>query len=424
MTRRHTSQRLPRPRAGVNLVLALVLLTPFLAIQATAGPRERLRTIEERRQEVDRRLEILGARSTGLSQRLNRLDEERGFQERVIAALDADLAGLNDRIDALDAELRAAQARITILSSELDDISDELALRAYRFTDRAVAAYKAGPVGYVEGFLTSESVTDLVDRYAYYESALNSDTEMLREIESLKRSTEIRRKLIAGKKEAIAAGKTRLESDRAALELIRSQRADAKVRLESAMAEKRSLLDRVEGSRSRLGSLEDQLVEDSDAIEALLAARAARRAEQAKSLFAATPTATPVVAGARFMWPAAGAVVSPFGYRVHPIFGDLRLHAGVDIGGAYGAPVVAGDAGAVVSAGVMGGYGNAIVVDHGGGLATTYNHLSLIGVASGQQVARGEVLGSVGSTGYSTGPHLHFEVRVNGVPVDPMPYLR
>ncbi len=406
---------------GVNFVLVLGLLMPALAVQAAEGPRDRLRTIEERHQEVDRRLEVLGARSTGLSQRLNQLDEERGYQERVIAALDTDLADLNKRIGALDADLRAAQARLTLLSSQLDDVSDELAVRTDRFTDRAVAAYKAGPVGYVEGFLTSQSVTDLVDRYAYYESALNSDTEMLEGIERLKRSTEVRRKLIAVKKETIAAGKARLESDRAALESVRAQRAAAKARLESAMAEKRGLLDRVEGSRSRLRTLEDQLVEDSEQIEALLAARAARRAEQTPT--AEATVAPPAVAGARFLWPAAGAVVSPFGYRVHPIFGDLRLHTGVDIGAAYGAPVVAGDVGTVVFAGAMGGYGNAIVVEHEGGIATTYNHLSAIAVASGQQVARGEVLGSIGCTGYCTGPHLHYEVRVNGAPVDPLPYL-
>jgi murein DD-endopeptidase MepM/ murein hydrolase activator NlpD len=411
----------PARRASIALVLVAVLLAPLFAPQAAAGPRDRLRTIEERRREVNRRLDVLGARSTGLSRRLNRLDEARGFEERVIAALDEDLAGLNARIEALDAELRAAQGRLTVLSGQLDDITDRLDARTDTFTDRAVAAYKTGPVGYVEGFLTSQSVTDLVDRYAYYESALNSDTAMLDEIERLKRSTEIRRKLIEDKKEKIAAGKRRLEENRVELEAIRQQRADAVARLESAMAKKRSLLEQVDGSRRRLRSLEDQLVEDSDRIERLLAAREARRAEQTPT--AGTMVATPEVPGARFLWPTAGAVVSPYGYRVHPIFGDLRLHTGVDIGGAYGAPVVAGDAGTVALAGTMGGYGNAIVVDHGGGIATTYNHLSAFAVVSGQQVARGDTLGSVGCTGYCTGPHLHFEVRVNGTPVDPMPYL-
>ncbi|MBA3349923.1 MAG: M23 family metallopeptidase [Actinobacteria bacterium] len=297
-------------------------------------------------------------------------------------------------------------------------------MRTDRFTDRAVAAYKAGPVGYVEGFLSSQSVTDLVDRYAYCESALNSDTEMLEGIAALKRSTEVRRKLIEAERDEIAAGKRRLESERAALTSVRERRAAATTRLESAMAEKRGLLDRVESSQSRLRSLEAQLVEDSDRIEALLAAREARRAEQTQTPTVSITGSTSAVTGARFLWPAAGAVTSPFGYRVHPIFGDSRLHEGIDIGAAYGAPVVAADSGTVAFAGVMGGYGNAIGVDHGAGIATTYNHLSTIGVVSGQQVARGEVLGAVGSTGFSTGPHLHFEVRINGTPVDPMPYLR
>jgi murein DD-endopeptidase MepM/ murein hydrolase activator NlpD len=128
--------------------------------------------------------------------------------------------------------------------------------------------------------------------------------------------------------------------------------------------------------------------------------------------------------GGQLLWPAAGPMTSAYGYRTHPIFGDTRLHAGIDIGAAYGAPVIASDSGSVVFAGVMSGYGNAIVIDHGGGLATTYNHLSAFTVSSGQSVRRGAQIGAVGCTGYCTGPHLHFEVRVDGAPVDPMPYLQ
>ena len=109
---------------------------------------------------------------------------------------------------------------------------------------------------------------------------------------------------------------------------------------------------------------------------------------------------------------------------MHPIFGDRRLHTGIDIGAPYGAPVWAADNGTVTYAGVMSGYGNVIVVDHGGGLATTYNHLSAFAVGTGQAVGRGQQVGNVGCSGYCTGPHLHFEVRINGTPVDPMPYLQ
>jgi murein DD-endopeptidase MepM/ murein hydrolase activator NlpD len=125
----------------------------------------------------------------------------------------------------------------------------------------------------------------------------------------------------------------------------------------------------------------------------------------------------------QLFWPTNGAIVSGFGWRVHPIFGTRRFHSGVDIDGACGQPIWAADDGRVISAGYNGGYGNTIVVDHGGGLSTLYAHQSSFAVSSGAQVGRGQTIGYVGTTGYSTGCHLHFEVRVNGTPVDPVPYL-
>jgi murein DD-endopeptidase MepM/ murein hydrolase activator NlpD len=121
--------------------------------------------------------------------------------------------------------------------------------------------------------------------------------------------------------------------------------------------------------------------------------------------------------------PADGPITSGYGYRVHPIFGTRRLHTGIDFGGGYGAPIFAAESGTVISAGSRGGYGNAIVIDHGGGTTTLYAHQSRFAVSGGAQVSRGQVIGYIGSTGYSTGPHLHFEVRINGATTDPAPYL-
>jgi murein DD-endopeptidase MepM/ murein hydrolase activator NlpD len=116
-------------------------------------------------------------------------------------------------------------------------------------------------------------------------------------------------------------------------------------------------------------------------------------------------------------------ITSGFGPRVHPIYGDVRMHTGIDFGASSGTPIRAAADGVVVSAGPLGGYGNATVIDHGNGLATLYGHQSSIAVAPGQRVRRGQVIGYVGCTGLCTGPHLHFEVRVRGTPVDPMQYL-
>jgi murein DD-endopeptidase MepM/ murein hydrolase activator NlpD len=149
------------------------------------------------------------------------------------------------------------------------------------------------------------------------------------------------------------------------------------------------------------------LEHESDQIAAELAARQSSGGE------------SPGVIG----WPVNAQVGSPFGYRVHPIFGTRKLHTGVDLSAGAGAPITAAESGTVILAQTYGGYGRAVVVDHGGGLSTLYAHLSSLLVSEGGSVERGEIIGYVGCTGYCTGPHLHFETRERGTPVDPMKYL-
>lgn len=123
------------------------------------------------------------------------------------------------------------------------------------------------------------------------------------------------------------------------------------------------------------------------------------------------------------MWPVNGVITSQYGYRVHPIFGSTIYHSGMDIGVDYGTPVAAADSGYVVEAGWISGYGYAVIIDHGNGLSTLYGHNESLAVSAGQSVSKGQTIAYAGSTGNSTGPHVHFEVRSNGDPVDPMAYL-
>lgn len=131
----------------------------------------------------------------------------------------------------------------------------------------------------------------------------------------------------------------------------------------------------------------------------------------------------PADAALSFVWPINGSISSSFGYRIHPIFGTQRFHSGIDINGGTGLPIAASASGVVITSGWQDGYGNIVVIDHGGGFATVYAHQSQLGVVAGETVTQGQIIGYVGSTGWSTGPHLHFEIRIDGSPVDPMAYL-
>ncbi|MDH3755606.1 MAG: M23 family metallopeptidase, partial [Acidimicrobiia bacterium] len=124
-----------------------------------------------------------------------------------------------------------------------------------------------------------------------------------------------------------------------------------------------------------------------------------------------------------FIWPVNGTVVSTFGFRIHPIFGTERFHSGIDINAGSGVPIAATAAGVVITAGWMDGYGNTVIINHGGGVTSLYGHQSALAVSVGGSVGQGEVIGYVGSTGWSTGPHLHFEIRIDSSPVDPLGFL-
>jgi len=176
-------------------------------------------------------------------------------------------------------------------------------------------------------------------------------------------------------------------------------------------AQQQSLLDEVSARKAEFEAQIAGLQAESDAIGGLLRGLQTGQAQ--------APSGHGVLAS-----PIPGApITSGFGPRVHPIFHDVRMHTGVDFGADFGTPIHAATDGVVVAAGPQGGYGNATVVDHGNSLATLYGHQSDIFVVVGQRVTRGQTIGAVGCSGFCTGPHLHFEVRVSGAPVDPLPYL-
>ena len=398
-------------RSRRTAALAAALLTLLsVALPATAGPSPA--ELEERAERLRERAAAQAARGDDLAVAVAALDAQRAEVEHRVRALRSQLQRLDGRITAKKRELTSAQKRMAVLTSELQEILGRLGGRTDVFVDRAVAAYKAGPTAYVEGVLSSSSFNDVLDRYEYYQAALDADSSLLDEIETLRDGVEERRIEVEQRQEEISEAKMALEADRAAVSVVHEERAAVLAERKQLVAAKQELLAEVRGREARYREIANQLEREAAEKRAIIAAAGS------------TATGALPTGGGQLLWPAAGPITSPYGYRTHPIFGDTRMHDGIDIGAPYGAPVVAADGGSVIFVGVMSGYGNVIVIDHGNGLSTAYNHLASFLVGSGQSVARGSQIGAVGCSGYCTGPHLHFETRVNGEPVDPMPYLQ
>jgi len=241
-----------------------------------------------------------------------------------------------------------------------------------------------------------------------YSRRLLEDTELLlHSLEILERQEVTRQEELVREQEREAELLTRLEAEQALAQQYRAEVASAREQLGEELIRQEELLAEV------IGEIEDHedhvaaLEAESKRIELEILRRQVREGR-----------APGVLA-----WPVGGALTSPYGWRIHPIFGDRRLHTGIDLRGSTGEPIHAAANGTVILAGTWGGYGRTVVVDHGGGLSTLYAHASRIAASEGEEVLAGEVVAYVGCTGFCTGPHLHFEVREVGSPVDPMLYL-
>ncbi len=341
--------------------------------------------------------------------------------------IESEAAGVNEEVEELQSELNAAQdhlgalqARQWTIQHKLDAAVRQLdEARAHR-RQLAIDAYtgRSSALGYASSLLFADDIGALAARRSYVHFLGSSQAETLAEEERLRDEQADLLEELDGVRREMNKKQSGADADAAGLADGQRVSVGLLAEAEAQVAERDRLFEEAHAHKAEFDTELADLAAQSEAVtEALRARRGLDAASTASEASAAA-------GGGQLADPYPGASFgSPFGPRVHPVFGNVRIHTGVDIGGESGDAIHAADDGVVVSAGWLGGYGNATIIDHGGGIATLYGHQSQLAVSAGERVSRGQVIGRVGCTGTCTGPHLHFEVRIDGVPVNPVPYV-
>lgn len=363
-------------RAWIAATLLCTLLFP--AVTSTAGDRDKLERIEREREELQAKIDIHEAEAAELEENIRILNSQIDDLRKIVTNLDADIAVIASRV-------RSVQARIDATQAEIDKIKDVA-------TEQAVLLYKQGATDTLDALLNSSSLTEINDKIELLGVAAQENTNALVAYGRLRVTIE--------------AQHAELFETKTELEAVRGEQAKALADLDS----------KYEEHAANLAALEEKLGKEQ-AHEKILASQADKLRQDILAASVGRALAARGVSAGGFMWPLNGAITSYYG----PRWG--RMHTGIDIDGTSGQPIVASKSGRVIVASYYGGYGNAVVVDHGGGVTTLYGHMSSFNVSNGANVSQGQILGYVGCTGSCTGDHLHFEVRINGNPVDPLDYL-
>jgi murein DD-endopeptidase MepM/ murein hydrolase activator NlpD len=432
--------------------LVAVVMVAFAVLGGVLGPAltPAAAQTDTDRQVIDEQIRALRAH----------IGEASAEEAKLLTALDASLAAkaqLDDKVAALDGEigvvqrnLNAAESKLAAAEAEQRGAENRLAVAQQALADArvklanyAIAAYtgQSEAVQFLSATLKSHSMDELVAKRNYMKAVGSTQAETIALDERLRNEVKDLAEQLSGVRKEAEAQRDTVATERSKLQESRNTQGLVLTEVATQIAHTDELRAQVVARKEEFQAEEAELLRQSEAITAQLQARAA--AQAAATAPAAAPGATPeaapgappsaagtdapstATAGGGGLIPPLDSirVTSPFGYRIHPIYGTSILHTGVDLAASEGTPIHAAGSGVVVSAGWMSGYGNTAVIDHGGGLATLYAHQSVLIASAGSRVSQGQTIGRVGCTGSCTGPHLHFEVRVNGSPVNPMPYI-
>lgn len=348
-----------------------------------------------------------------LEDQLADLQRQAEEQQAKTNEASAKVENVSERLRQIQEELRVATAEYKEVKGQLDSVEDkisdntellekteaDLKVKNKKLQQRVRDIYINGQVSYVDVLFGAKDFADLMTRMDVLKRIIKHDYDLIMKVKEEKATVENTR--------------AQLEKDKAEAEVLVTDAQAKKAKVEDKESEQQVLLDQAIYDRDTSERMYEEIMAASQEVANMI-----RRSQMSSAGYSGAP------AGAGGMiWPISGPITSEFGWRTHPIFGTARFHSGLDIGGDYGMPIYAAASGTVIYAGWISGYGNAVIIDHGGGVTTLYGHNDSLNVSEGENVAQGQVIAMCGSTGNSTGPHCHFEVRENGEPVSPYGYL-
>lgn len=381
-------------RRPILLVVCLALSAQAPAVQAAPAAQAAGSLVQQRAHELNLQKQKIEAKR----RQIRELSAKEATIKRSISEVQQKLERTETQLSDTQYRFQQASVQVAKTSQQLQQIEIRYERQVASAQRRLRAIYKLSPNQALSSMLSATDLSSLIRRMAYFQHVAKQDSELIgrlartqQEMISLRRQQEARKQAFARISQEYSAKKGQYANQAEELGTYRQQ-----LRTQIAVNERELRL----------------MEQESRQIEAMLRRLRASQGSSNKRL-----------GTGRMMAPVVGPFGSPFGTRMHPIFKRSIHHSGQDFPVAHGTPIRAADGGRVIESGWRGGYGKVVIIDHGGGIATLYAHCSTLHVNAGQMVTKGQVIAAVGSTGYSTGPHLHFEVRQNGTPVDPRAWL-
>lgn len=374
----------------IVLGIAAYIFVPHVAAESSDSLQSELNDLQSQREKLEKELNTIE----------NKKDSE--LEKKAI---------IDQQINSLQSEISIANEQLDVINAELDAVNSQLeeASRLYSETfeqakDYIRVAYESGTVSYLQIILSSGSITELITRVEIVKEIMAQHNAVISELAESKKTIESSQKKILEQQQAQQQVTSSLESKESTLEAKRS------------------------ASNSLVAKFEDESDELSAQIEEVERLEAELQQQIAQLLKSEGNGSMDIPVSNGWRYPLDSnwrTITSPFGYRTHPKTGVYKLHSGVDISGSgiNGASIYAAKNGSVSKAGYHTAYGNYCLINHGDGTASLYAHMSALLVSAGDVVTQGQVIGRVGSTGYSTGAHLHFEILINGEYVNPVPYF-